>query len=193
MTQVTYSTSGKIHMMSPSVYYITDGHLLAFDFGILKISQFDNKTMKASVSGTDFVFEKASDDVYVKPKAKEKTISKEVVDMASSMAKALFGQGEENAEALNCSKAVKDSWRFLDQSILQGKVNFNDGYLSSQELANTSKKINAVRDAIDINSCEASHGKTKEFYLCLSNPKNIILYCAEKYQFNASPNASLAK
>ncbi|MBI3728707.1 MAG: hypothetical protein HY254_10315 [Burkholderiales bacterium] len=193
MSQVTYSTSGKILTMSPSVYYISDGHLLEFDFGTLTISQLDKKNMKASVSGAEYLFQKISDDVYVKPRAKEKTISKEVTVMASDMAKVLFGQGEEDSKALRCPKAVKDTWRFLDQSILQGEVNFNDGYISRKELTDNSKKLNTIRDAIDVKSCESSQGKTKKFYLCLSNPKNIILYCADKYQFDAGAKGALSK
>ncbi|MFZ6770667.1 hypothetical protein ACO0LM_26725 [Undibacterium sp. Di26W] len=193
MSQVTYSKNGKIHMMSPSVYYITDGHLLEFDFGVLDINQLDKKTMKASVGGIVYVFQKVSDEVYVKPRGKEKTISKEVAGMASGMAKALFGQGEDNAKALSCSKAVKDTWRFLDQTILQGEVNFNDGYLTRKELDDTSKKLNTIRDAIDVKSCEGSQGKTRQFYLCLSNPKNIIMYCSDKYKFNPGAKASPAK
>jgi len=186
MSQGTYSANGKIRFMSPSVYYITDGHLLEFDFGVVDIIQLDNKTMKASVSGIDFVFQKVGDEAYVKPRAKEKIVSGEAAAMASGMAKALFENGEENAKALSCPKAVKDTWRFLDQSILQGEVNFNDGYITKQELADASKKFNTLRNAIDVKSCESSQGNTKNFYICLSNPKNIILYCADKYKFNIS-------
>ncbi len=184
MSQVSYSANGNIHSMSPSVYYITDGHRLEFDFGVVDISQLDEKTMAASVSGSDFVFEKVSDKVYVKPRAKEKAVPKEAAEMASGLAKTLFENGEENAEALNCQKAVKDTWRFLDQSMLMAELNFNDGYMTRQAFADTGKKMKAIRDSIDLKSCEGSEGSTKEFYLCLSNPKNILFYCADKYKFN---------
>jgi hypothetical protein len=186
MTQVTYSANGKIRSMSPSVFYITDGHLLEIDSGIVNISQLDKQVMKATVIGIEFVFRKVSDEVYVKPHAKEKIVSEETAAMASAMAKALFENGEENAKELSCPKAVKDTWRFLDQSMLQGEVNFNDGYITRQELADANKKFNALRDAIDVKSCDSSQGNAKNFYLCLSNPKNIILYCANKYTFNVS-------
>lgn len=183
MSQVSYSANGKVNMMSPSVFYITDGHLLEFDFGVVDITQLDKKTMALSVSGSDFVFEKVSDKVYVKPRAKEKTIPTEVVAMATGMAKVLFENGEENAEALSCAKAVKDSWRFLDQALLQAEINFNDGYMTKQELAEAAKKLAALRNAIDTKSCESSQAETRSFYLCLSNPKNILLFCADKYKY----------
>jgi len=183
MSQVTYSPDGKVHLMSPSVFYITEGHLLEFDFGKVDVMQLDKKTMAISVSGSDFVFEKISDRVYVKPKAKEKIVSKEVAETVSGMAEGLFGTGEENAEALNCSKAVKDTWRFLDQALLQGEINFNDGYSTRQQLADSGKKLNALRNAINVKSCESSEGNVKDFYLCLSNPDNIVLYCGQKYKF----------
>ncbi|MDR7307699.1 hypothetical protein [Rhodoferax saidenbachensis] len=186
MSQVTYFANGKIRSMSPSVFYITNGHFLEIDSGVVNISQLDEQVMKATVIGIDFVFRKVSDEVYVKPRAKEKAVSEEATAMASGMAKALFENGEENAKELSCPKAVKDTWRFLDQSVLQGEVNFNDGYITKQELADASKKFKTLRDAIDVKSCESSQGDTKNFYLCLSNPKNIILYCANKYTFNVS-------
>lgn len=185
MSQVSYSANGKIHSMSPSVYYITDGHLLEFDFGILDITALDEKSMSASVSGSDFVFEKISDEVYSKPRAKEKAIPGEVAAVASGMMKVLLETGEDNAEALSCSKAVKDAWRFLDQSVLQAEMNYNDGYMTKQELADAGKKVHVVRDEIDVKACESSVGDARNFYLCLSNPKNIVLYCADKYKFSA--------
>lgn len=184
MSQVFYAADGKIRSMSPSVFYITDGHYLEFDFGKVDISQLDDKTMALRVSGSDFVFEKVSDEVYVKPKAKEKTVTTEVADTVSGLAKGLFANGGENAETLNCPKAVKDTWRFLDQSALQAESNFNDGYLTRAELADAKNKLGILRNAIDTASCEKSEGKTNDFYLCLSNPDNIIFYCADKYAFD---------
>ncbi len=112
----------------------------------------------------------------------KKQLSPDAQNAAEEFSKGLMSNTSK-ANSMNCAKALENGRYSIDQMLENGRKNYRDGYIDKEKFDKVSDMLTKVRGRISINECETSTGNIRDFYLCLSNPTNIIAACGSKYNY----------
>lgn len=86
-------------------------------------------------------------------------------------------------EPLNCSVAVDNVRYQFDLMLEVGQKNAKDGYINQSDFDAKAAKLRQAKSEVTLTDCQLASGNKKSFYQCMSNSKNHVTGCGNKYSF----------
>ena len=80
---------------------------------------------------------------------------------------------------LNCAAAVDNIRSQVDTMVENGQKNLKGGYITQAQFDATAGKFREARTHATVADCQASTGRSKAMYQCMSNSYNHLIGCAE--------------
>ncbi|OYQ42390.1 DUF4124 domain-containing protein [Rhodoferax sp. TH121] len=111
-----------------------------------------------------------------------KKIPKGVQEMGEGLMKGLQ-KVDPKEEPLNCSVAVENVRYQLDLMLEVGQKNAKDGYITQSDFDTKAAKLRQAKSEVTLTDCQLASGNKKSFYQCMSNSKNHVTGCGNKYSF----------
>ncbi|MBD9582176.1 DUF4124 domain-containing protein [Delftia sp. K82] len=110
-----------------------------------------------------------------------KKLPKQVREMADGVAKGL-SKVDSKEVPLNCAAAVDNIRSQVDTMVENGQKNVKGGYITQAQFDATAGKFREARTHATVADCQASTGRSKAMYQCMSNSYNHLIGCAEKHK-----------
>ncbi|MDR0224986.1 MAG: DUF4124 domain-containing protein [Burkholderiaceae bacterium] len=110
-----------------------------------------------------------------------KKLPKEVREMADGLAQGLR-KVDPRETPLNCATAVDNIRSQVDTMLETGQKNLKGGYITQAQFDATAGKFREARTHATVADCQASTGRSRAMYQCMTNPYNHLVGCAEKHR-----------
>jgi len=166
------------HRMVSDAYTIK-GNKLELGYAAITVMEFGNGLMKAEYGPAVYKLEKVSDKVVITPKPK-KEIPENIRKEAEEFAHAMLANVEQ-ADGLDCEKAVANSIQSVDTMLGVGEKNYHSGYMSKEQYDQASVQLNKMKESITLDDCVNSEGKQRLVYTCMSNGRNMFMSCVQQH------------
>ncbi len=111
-----------------------------------------------------------------------KKVPKGVQEMGEGLMKGLQ-KVDPKEEPLNCSVAVENVRYQFDLMLEVGQKNAKDGYITQSDFDTKAAKLRQAKSEVTLTDCQLASGNKKSFYQCMSNSKNHVTGCGNKYSF----------
>ncbi|HVL02335.1 MAG TPA: DUF4124 domain-containing protein [Dongiaceae bacterium] len=87
------------------------------------------------------------------------------------------------AEKMDCAEAVENGRYSIDSMLEVGRKNHRDGYIEKDQYEKTVSELKRIKAKLSVGECASANGNVRDFYLCLSNPMNMIAACGSKHNY----------
>jgi hypothetical protein len=111
-----------------------------------------------------------------------KKVPKGVQELGEGLIKGLQ-KVDPKEEPLNCSVAVENVRYQFDLMLEVGQKNAKDGYITQSDFDAKAAKLRQAKSEVTLTDCQLASGNKRSFYQCMSNSKNHVTGCGNKYSF----------